>query len=71
MTTTTLAPLTTTHTHRFLMETPEAAMQRQPDVACGDRTILGSCRCGAATQAKAVISGGTSFIAEPPEELAA
>lgn len=71
MTATILAPATAGHTHRFIMETAEAAMQRQPDIAHGERTVLGSCRCGASTQAKAVIGANTSFGNEVSDGLAA
>ncbi len=59
------------HAHRFIMETPEAAMQRQPDVANYERTVLGACHCGATTQAKAFF--GTSYgpEGEDPRDLAA
>ncbi len=59
------------HAHRFIMETAEAAMQRQPDVAYNERTVLGACRCGATTQAKAFF--GTTYGPEDqdPRELAA
>ena len=41
------------HAHRFIIETLEAAMQRQPDVPYNERTVLGACHCGATTKAKA------------------
>ena len=59
------------HAHRFIMETPEAAMQRQPDVAYNERTVLGACHCGATTQAKAFFGTSYSPEDEDPRELAA
>ena len=46
------------HAHRFIMETLEAAMRRQPDVPYGERKVLGTCNCGATTQAKAFFGAG-------------
>ena len=54
-----------------MMETPEAAMQRQPDVAYHDRIVLGACHCGATTQAKAFFGRSYSPEDEDPRELAA
>lgn len=42
------------HAHRFLMESLDEAMRRQPEVAHNELTVLGVCRCGATTQAIAV-----------------
>ncbi len=46
------------HAHRFIMETPEAAMERQAGVPYGERTVLGACHCGATTRAKAFFETG-------------
>ena len=59
------------HAHHFMMETPEASMQRQPDVAYHDRIVLGACHCGATTQAKAFFGRSYSPEDEDPRELAA
>ncbi len=59
------------HAHRFIMETHEAAMQRQPDVPYNERTVLGACHCGATTQAKAFFGTSYSPEGEDPRELAA
>ena len=53
------------------METPEAAMRRQPDVAHNERTVLGACHCGATTQAKAFFVTSYSPEDEDPRDLAA
>lgn len=44
------------HIHRFLMETAEAAIRRQPAIPHCARTVLGACACGATTQARAVVT---------------
>ena len=59
------------HAHRFIMETAEAAMQRQPDVAYNERTVLGACHCGATTQARAFFGTSASPEDEEPRDLAA
>ena len=59
------------HAHRFIMETPEAVMQRQPNVPYNERTVLGACCCGATTQAKAFFGTSYSPEDEDPRELAA
>ena len=59
------------HAHRFIMETPEAAMQRQPDVAHSERTVLGACHCRATTQAKAFFGTSHSPQDEDPRGFAA
>jgi hypothetical protein len=53
------------------METPEAAMQRQPDVAHDELTVLGACDCGATTQAKAFFGTSHGPRDEDPRDLAA
>lgn len=34
------------HTHKFKMETPEEAAERQLGMQLADRNITGRCRCG-------------------------
>ena len=58
------------HAHRFMMETPEAAMRRQPEVEYSERNVLGACRCGATTQAKKLFGTSHDPRGDDPRELA-
>ncbi len=46
-------------------------MQRQPEVAYNERTVLGACHCGATMQAKAFFGKSYSPQDEDPREFAA